>query len=147
MILVIAALALGGSLQLYQNSATLPVGTSQADNQVYTLDQVLTGLAQSPTSWIGRTVRISAVLQGPFVFCGRANPCPAPLLGLVDDGNGILGAGQYLPVERGTSSGTQPALRFNVPSTFRVALRASTSACSLNPDLLCYIGTLQSTGA
>jgi hypothetical protein len=39
------------------------------------------------------------------------------------------------------------SLRFNVPATFRVALHASSTVCSLNPDILCYTGTILSADA
>lgn len=145
LILVVAALTLAGSLQLAGGGGASPSGAGRVDNRVYTVDQVRTGLLQNPTDWVGRTVRVSGVLQGPFVFCGRTNPCPPPTLGLVDNGNGILGADQYLPVEQdGTSASS---LRFNVPATYRVALHASSDACSLNADVLCYTGTILSNDA
>lgn len=142
LIVVVAALALGGVLQLGGGGSAARHGAGQAPEGVYTVGQVRAGLVQDPSSWVGRTIRISGVVQGPFVFCGRTNPCPPPTLGMVDDGNAILGASQYLPVEQDLRSAGSP-FRFNVPATYRVALRASTAACSLNPDVLCYTGTVQ----
>ena len=146
LILVVAALTLAGSLQVAGGGSASPSGAGRVDDRVYTVDQVRTGLLQHPTDWVGRTVRVSGVLQGPFVFCGRTNPCPPPTLGLVDDGNGVLGADQYLPVEQDAAS-TASALRFNVTATYRLALHASSGACSLNPDVLCYTGTILSDDA
>jgi hypothetical protein len=138
-ILVAAALALGAGLQLAGN-ATSDRDASQAADRIYTVDQVRTGLLQDPSSWTERPIQVSGILQGPFVFCGRTNPCPPPTLGLVDDGNGVLGADQYLPVEQDGTSASSP--RFNVPAVYRVELHASSDACSLNPDVLCYTGTI-----
>ncbi len=114
---------------------------SRADDAIYTVDQVRAGLLQDPSSWVGRMIRVRGVLQGPFVFCGNVNPCPPKTLGLVDDGNGIIGSDQYLPVMPGNTLSIA-SLQYNVPFTYGLQLHADPTACALNPSILCYQGTL-----
>src|SRR5579875_3225804 len=63
---VLLGLLLGARMQL--SSST---GTGSAADQVYTVQQVLTGLQQDPTAWTGHTLLVRGVVQGPFVFCGQ----------------------------------------------------------------------------
>jgi hypothetical protein len=142
LLLVLAALMLGGSMQLAAGDGGSALGpASIASDQVYTVDQVRAGLLQDPTAWVGHTIHVRGVLQGPLVFCGEANPCPPATLGLVADGNGILGPDQYIPVVQQAAADAQ-RLRFNVPATYRIELRATPESCALNPSILCYAGTI-----
>jgi hypothetical protein len=142
LLLVLAALALGGSMQMGAGNGGSARGpASITSDKVYTVDQVRAGLLQDPTAWVGHSIRVHGVLQWPIVFCGGVNPCPPATLGLMDDGNGILGADQYIPVAQQAMADAQ-RLRFNVPATYHVQLRSTPESCALNPSILCYEGTL-----
>jgi hypothetical protein len=149
---VVVAIVLGTSLQLANDHGSQLAGGSQAttgsaaQEAVYTVGQIRANLLADPSSWVGHTVLVQGVLQGPFVFCGEANPCPPATLGLVDDGNGIIGSDQYLPVLQGPTA-TVDHLRFNVPMTYRLELRAAPLACALNPTILCYQGIITDVAA
>jgi hypothetical protein len=140
-------IVIGTGLQLRASSsqpaATTAAATTSAgvtgDDVIYSVNDVVNGLWQNPSAWVGRTIKVNGTLQGPIVFCGESNPCPPATLGLVDDGNGVLGSGQYLPV-------VAPAtlhLTFNTPLTYSVQIRDAATACSLNPAILCYQGVIQ----
>jgi hypothetical protein len=145
LIVVGTGLQLRSSSSQPANSTTVATTTqgastaSQASQTVYSVSDVIAGLWQDPTSWVGRTILVNGVLQGPFVFCGETNPCPPSTLGLVNDGNGVLGSDQYLPV---IASATQH-LQFNLPLTYSVQIQDASAACALNPAILCYRGVIQ----
>lgn len=141
LLVVLAALALGGGLQLATGGGHATGSAATVSNQVYTVDQVRAGLTQDPSAWVGHTILVRGVLQGPLTFCGQANPCPPETLGLMDDGNAILAPDQYLPVVAQASLDIQRP-RYNVPATYRVLVRATPAACALNPSILCYQGTI-----
>jgi hypothetical protein len=138
-------IVIGTSLQLRststsgQQAGTATTATaSQAPAPVYAVSDVVAGLWQDPSAWVGRTIQVNGVLQGPFVFCGAANPCPPSTLGLVDDGNGVLGSDQYLPVVASASQ----HLYFNIPITYSIYIEDVSTACALNPAILCYRGVI-----
>jgi len=138
-VLVVAALTFGASLQFSSSHGT------QESATIYTVNQVQAGLRADPSAWTGQEIRVRGVLQGPIVFCANANPCPAATLGLLDDGNAILGSGNYLPVLPG---GMKIAtLLFNVPAIYKVRLRAAPDACARNAAILCYQALLQDRGS
>jgi hypothetical protein len=144
-------IVIGTSLQLRSNSgqqaSTTATSTasqgastaSQASDTIYAVSDVVAGLWQDPSAWVGRTIQVNGVLQGPFVFCGETNPCPPSTLGLVNDGNGVLGSDQYLPVVASASQ----QLQFNIPLTYTVSIQDASAACALNPAILCYRGVIQ----
>ncbi|MGH2410002.1 MAG: hypothetical protein ACRDGS_06470 [Chloroflexota bacterium] len=133
-VLVVASLIFGASLQFSSGHGVRESAT------IYTVDQVQAGLRQDPLAWTGQAIQVRGVLQGPFVFCAEANPCPSPTLGLLDDGNAILGSGNYLPVVSGSVKSAD--LPFNVPATFTVRVRPAPDACARNPAILCYQAVL-----
>ncbi|HVC81871.1 MAG TPA: hypothetical protein VNL35_15365 [Chloroflexota bacterium] len=139
LVLVVAVLALGASLQFSSSRG------AQDSAPIYTVDQVQAGLRANPSAWTGQEIRVYGVLQGPFVFCAKVTPCPAATLGLVDDGNGILGSGNYLPVVIGSMDSA--ALPYNVPATFTLKVKAAPDACARNAAILCYQAALQDTGS
>jgi hypothetical protein len=136
-------IVIGTGLQLRSNGGqpanSTATATSQAPQTVYAVSDVVSGLQQDPAAWVGRTILVNGVLQGPFVFCGETTPCPKPTLGLVDDGNGVLGSNQYLPVLAPASQ----HLQFNTPLTYSVQIQDASAACALNPAILCYRGVIQ----
>jgi hypothetical protein len=140
-------IVIGTSLQLRatssQPASTTAAATSgsvsTASTTVYSVSDVVTGLWQDPAAWVGRTIQVNGTLQGPFVFCGERNPCPPSTLGLVDDGNGVLGSGQYLPVIAPASQ----HLTFNTPLIYSLQIRDASAACALNSAILCYQGVIQ----
>lgn len=139
---VAVLLVVGMSLQARSTSDQSAGGrtvTGPASITVYAVSAVINGLWQDPSSWVGRTIQVNGVLQGPFVFCGNSDPCPPATLGLVSDGNGVLGSDQYLPV---VASATQHP-PFNLPRTFSVRIEDASAACALNPAILCYQAVLQ----
>jgi hypothetical protein len=120
------------------------------------VSQVHAALTQQPASWIGRTVKVRGILEGPFVFCGATRPCPPPTLGLIDAENESIGPDHYLPVLAGPPvqpwaflrrlpalSRFLPApqqLHFGLMALYRVRLQAAPDLCSRNHDILCYEG-------
>jgi hypothetical protein len=125
-----------GSVSSSSGSAIAAVPTSSA-SQVYSVDQVLSGLQLDPSAWMGQSILVQGVLEGPITFCGQATPCPPEQLALMDNGNGILASDQYLPI----SSDNAPSLPYNVTTTFKVQLQAAPDACALNPAIVCFAGT------
>lgn len=144
-------IVIGTSLQLRASSSqpasTPAVATtgqatdsvSTAADTIYSVNDVVNGLWQDPSAWVGRTIQVNGTLQGPFAFCGDSTPCPPSTLGLVADGNGVLGAGQYLPVVASASQ----HLTYDTPLAFSVRIRDAAAACALNPAILCYQGVIQ----
>ncbi|MGH2343978.1 MAG: hypothetical protein ACRDG4_02050 [Chloroflexota bacterium] len=110
---------------------------------VYSVSQVLTGLQQDPSSWLGHTITVQGVLEGPIRFCAQATPCPPERLALMDDGNAVLGSSQYLPIH----SASTESLPYNKVATYSLQLKATPDACALNPAIVCYEGTALSTAS
>ncbi len=117
----------------YAASAAPAVSTSE----VYSVGQVLLGLQLNPSAWTGRSILVQGILEGPITFCGNSTPCPPEHFALMDNGNGVLGSDQYLPI----SSDSAQSLPFNVPTTFSVQLQAAPDACALNLAIVCFEGT------
>jgi hypothetical protein len=129
---------LGGSGSTVSSSGSAAVAAPvPAVSQVYSVDQVLSGLQLDTSAWIGQSFQVQGVLEGPLTFCGSATPCPPEQLALMDNGNGILASDQYLPI----SSDDARSLPFNVLTTFTVQLQAAPDACALNPAIVCFAGT------
>jgi hypothetical protein len=142
-------------------SAGLAFAAGRGDQtlpKVYTVSQIRAVLAQQPASWVGRTVQVRGILDGPFVFCGATRPCPPPTLGLIDNENGSVGPGQYLPVLAGPpiklwaflrqfpalsrfAPEPQP-LHFGLMALYHLRLEPAPSLCSRNSDVLCYEGVV-----
>jgi hypothetical protein len=141
LLVVLAALVVVGGVQLAARGDGVAQQATGVANHVYTVDQVRDGLQQDPSAWLGRAILVRGVLQGDLTFCGQINPCPPETLGLMDDGNAVLAPDQYVPVVRDGAMNAGD-LRYNVPATYRLQLRAAPDACALNPDILCYQGTI-----
>jgi len=125
-----------GSTPSNAKSDTVAVPASTV-SPVYSVDQVLSGLQLDPTAWIGHSVLVRGVLEGPISFCGRTTPCPPEHMALMDNGNGILASDQYLPI----SSDNAWSLPSNVTTTFSVQIQPAPDACALNLAIVCFEGT------
>ncbi|HWE60118.1 MAG TPA: hypothetical protein VHB98_00250 [Chloroflexota bacterium] len=131
---------------------------SQTRTPVYSVGRIRAVLTQDPKAWIGRTVLVRGILQGPFVFCGATRPCPPAVLGLIDGENESVAPDQLLPVAAGSPvplwavlrrvplAGTLlPApqqMRFGLMTTYQLRLRAAPALCGGNTGLLCYEGVV-----
>lgn len=131
----------------------------EAAPPVYTVAQLRASLLHDSAAWANRTVRVRGTLQGPFIFCGATTPCPVAPMGLVDDGNGIIGSNQYLAVEQGRAADAwnffrhipvlgalMPApqrLRFGLTAVYLLQLHPQPSAfCRRYAFVLCYKGVV-----
>jgi len=127
----------GGGSTASSSESAVAAAPVPATSRVYSVDQVLSGLQLNPSAWIGQSIQVQGVLEGPITFCGSATPCPPEQLALMDNGNGILASDQYLPI----SSDNARSLPYNVLTTFTVQLQAAPDACALNPAIVCFAGT------
>ena len=154
---VFPLLLLGLILGLGLTGVALRAGETAAP--VYTVAQIRANMTRHSAAWANRTVRVRGTLQGPFIFCGATTPCPVAPMGLVDDGNGIIGSNQYLAVEQGRADGVwsffrhipllgalMPApqrLRFGLTGTYLLQLHPQPSSfCHHYAFVLCYKGVV-----
>lgn len=151
--IVLMALILGSGLVV----AAARIG--EAAPPVYTVAQIRANLLRQGAIWANRTVRVRGTLQGPFIFCAAARPCPVAPLGLVDDANGIIGSNQYLPVEQGRADSVWAFVRrvpllgalmpapqrahFGLTATYLLQLHPQpASFCRRYAFVLCYKGVI-----
>ncbi len=122
-----------------------------APSRVYTLAQVETGLAQNPTAWLRRRIRVHATPTAIVCFPSPHGPsCPFPDGVLVDaDGSsltaplplalGSLPAGlallRHVPLLNAFAPATQ-TIRWALPGIYRIEIQVS--RCSAPGPLLCY---------
>jgi hypothetical protein len=130
----------------------------QAAAPVYTVPQIRTVLAHQSTPWVGRTVQVRGILEGPFVFCADTRPCPPATLGLIDTEDQTLGPDHYLPVTTEAEatplrllrripllSAFVPApqpLQFGRMAIYTLRVTADPVLCSRNSAVLCYAGEM-----
>src|SRR5271166_5397760 len=96
---------LGGSVAL----GTVRAGGSATP--VYTVAEMRGLLMHAPSLWIGRTVLVRGILEGPLVYCAAIRPCPSPTLGLITAENESVAPDEYLPVLPQPASGPLTFLR------------------------------------
>jgi hypothetical protein len=151
-LLALLLITLGGHLEV------AIARSGQGPMPVYSVEQVRADLTRHPMAWVGRTVRVRGILQGPFSFCGTIRPCPPPIWGLIDSENESVAPELLLPVKAGAPAPLWAALRrlplvrtvvpapqvvrFGLPTTYRLQLRAAPALCSANTGLLCYEGVV-----
>jgi hypothetical protein len=151
-LLALLVIALGGHLEVAIARA------NQGPTPVFSVSQIRADLARYPKYWVGRTVRVRGILQGPFTFCGATRPCPPSLWGLIDAENESVTPDRLLPVVAGAPAPLwaalrhlpmvatlEPApqlLRFGLPTIYRLQLRAAPTLCAGDTRLPCAEGVL-----
>jgi hypothetical protein len=151
-LVVLLLLGLSGGLALAYGRG------DQAAAPVYTVSQIRAVLAHQSAPWVGRTVQVRGILEGPFVFCAYTRPCPPPTLGLIDTEDQTVGPDRYLPVTTEAEaaplrlirqiplvSAFMPApqpLQFGRMAIYTLRLTADPVLCSRNSAVLCYEGVV-----
>jgi hypothetical protein len=125
---------------------------------VYTVSQIRALLAHRSAPWVGRTVQVRGILEGPFVFCADIRPCPPPTLGLIDTEDQAVGPDRYLPVTTETEAVPRRLIRqipllsafvpvpqplqFGRMATYTLRITADPVLCSRNSAILCHEGVV-----
>lgn len=150
--LFLTLLLLGGSVR------AAAAYTGQGPEPVYSVDQIRADLREQPTAWVGRTVRVHGILEGAFVYCDPTHPCPPVVFGMIDAANMDAPQGHLLRMTLASPSPLWATLRrlplidafapplqmvrFGLPTTYRLQLRAAPAFCRRTNGVMCYQGVL-----